>query len=78
MNWDSPYHIGDKCYHDYTCESYSNYPPRFRVVFSRGEMQFSVELSASDERNAVYKATKAFTKYVPNTELWGVFKVERV
>lgn len=59
-------------------EYHRNYPPRFRVIFSRGEMQFSVELSANDERNAVFQATKSFTKYVPHTELWGVFKVERV
>lgn len=70
-DYDGKPSIYSHCYDSYI-------QPRFRVIFSRGSMQFSIELSANDDRNAVYRATKDFTKYVPNTELWGVFKVERV
>lgn len=55
-----------------------SYQSRFKVIFSRYSMQFSIEVSATSMHSAVYKATKLFIKYVPENELWDVFKVERV
>jgi hypothetical protein len=54
----SPYHMGDKCYHDLPCENYRSYSSKYQVIFKSGEVRISVVIKADSIGGAVFAATK--------------------